>query len=369
MLSSTLRARRTFYAALAAALTVSTAWGVAVVPPATAQEVEQVQEAPAAAAPAEEPGSPASEDLQKLVDRVADVAQRVAAKNEEVKASEDALAATEKEVKELQKRADDARIKADAAAVAVTDQQDRINGIAQSRYRGDSTSAVAAALDAADPGTAVERMGYLGALSRTAQRNLDDKAAAADVARGLQDEAAAAVKAAQDKAAELGQQRDRLLKEQEELETQKKEIEEKVDSLSEEQRAAFVGRFGAKDVDVAALSDGSGSKAVEAALTRLGAPYGWGATGPDVFDCSGLMVWSYQQMGKSIPRTSQAQLAGGTQVPLDQLEPGDIIGYYPGVTHVGMYVGDGKVVHASTYGVPVQVVPVDSMPIQGAVRY
>lgn len=159
------------------------------------------------------------------------------------------------------------------------------------------------------------------------------------------------------------------MKEQQELEKQKKDIEAQVDSLNEEQRAAFVGRFGAQNVDLAALADGSGSEAVAAALTRIGAPYGWGATGPDTFDCSGLMVWSYQQMGKSIPRTSQAQLAGGTKVPLDQLQPGDIIGYYPGVTHVGMYVGDGQVVHASTYGVPVQVVPLDSMPVQGAVRY
>ena len=81
------------------------------------------------------------------------------------------------------------------------------------------------------------------------------------------------------------------------------------------------------------------------------------------------MVWAYAQEGKSIPRTSQAQLSGGTPVPMDQLEPGDVIGYYPGVTHVGMYIGDGQVVHASTYGVPVQVVPVDSMPVQGAVRF
>ena len=99
------------------------------------------------------------------------------------------------------------------------------------------------------------------------------------------------------------------MKEQQELEKQKKDIEAQVDSLNEEQRAAFVGRFGAQNVDLAALADGSGSEAVAAALTRIGAPYGWGATGPDTFDCSGLMVWSYQQMGKSIPRTSQAQLA------------------------------------------------------------
>ncbi|ATZ07162.1 hydrolase [Corynebacterium striatum] len=309
------------------------------------------------------------EQLQQLIDRVVEVAQRVSAKSEEVKTLEDQLSEAEKEVVALQQHADEAKAAAEDASVAVAAQQGRINGIAQSRYRGDSRSAVSAALNAADAASAVERMGYLGALSRTAQRHLLEKSAAAREARALQEEAAAAVKAAQDKAADLKVKRDGLVKEQQELEKQKKDIEAQVDSLNEEQRAAFVGRFGAQNIDLAALADGSGSEAVAAALTRIGAPYGWGATGPDTFDCSGLMVWSYQQMGKSIPRTSQAQLAGGTKVPLDQLQPGDIIGYYPGVTHVGMYVGDGQVVHASTYGVPVQVVPLDSMPVQGAVRY
>ena len=81
------------------------------------------------------------------------------------------------------------------------------------------------------------------------------------------------------------------------------------------------------------------------------------------------MVWAYQQVGKSIPRTSQAQLAGGQPVSIDALQPGDVIAYFPGATHVGMYIGDGKIVHASDYGIPVQVVPADSMPIAGAVRY
>ncbi|KQB86782.1 NlpC/P60 family protein [Corynebacterium lowii] len=116
---------------------------------------------------------------------------------------------------------------------------------------------------------------------------------------------------------------------------------------------------------------GSGSAlgAVQAALSKIGAPYSWGATGPDAFDCSGLIYWAYQQQGMTVPRTSQAQLAGGTPVSRDQLQPGDVVGYYPGVTHVGMYIGDGKIVHASDYGIPVQVVDVDSMPWAGAARF
>ena len=148
---------------------------------------------------------------------------------------------------------------------------------------------------------------------------------------------------------------------------------------SPDQKQRWVDRNGPIDVDVdeflGRLSDAAdavssiGGGVVGAAMSKLGAPYSWGAVGPDAFDCSGLMYWAYQQMGKSIPRTSQAQVAGGTPVSRDELQPGDIVGYYPGVTHVGMYIGDGKVVHASDYGIPVQVVSVDSMPFAGAARY
>ncbi len=95
--------------------------------------------------------------------------------------------------------------------------------------------------------------------------------------------------------------------------------------------------------------------AVAAALTRQGMPYVWGAVGPSTFDCSGLMLWAWEQAGVTIPRVSAAQ-AGLPQVPLDQLQPGDLVTYYSPVTHVGMYVGMGLVLHASMPGVPIKVV-------------
>lgn len=110
-------------------------------------------------------------------------------------------------------------------------------------------------------------------------------------------------------------------------------------------------------------------RAVDAAISRTGAPYAYGAAGPSSFDCSGLIQWSYAQAGKSIPRTSQAQIASGRPVSVNQLQPGDIVGYYSGVSHVAMYVGNGMVIHASTYGTPVKQVPLHSMPVVAAVRY
>lgn len=92
---------------------------------------------------------------------------------------------------------------------------------------------------------------------------------------------------------------------------------------------------------------GAAADAVRAALSKNGATYIFGANGPDAFDCSGLTSWAWAQAGVSIPRTSRGQ-AGLPTVPLDQLQPGDLVTYYSPVSHVGMYIGDGQVIHAST---------------------
>jgi hypothetical protein len=112
----------------------------------------------------------------------------------------------------------------------------------------------------------------------------------------------------------------------------------------------------------------AGEMAVDAALTKLGSDYSYGAVGPDSFDCSGLVQWSYEQAGIDLPRTSYDQLAAGTPVPLEDLRPGDMVSYYGG-SHSALYAGDGKVIHASTYGIGVTTSPLSSMPVTGARRF
>ncbi|MEV4127510.1 C40 family peptidase [Nocardia sp. NPDC049707] len=111
-----------------------------------------------------------------------------------------------------------------------------------------------------------------------------------------------------------------------------------------------------------------GAIAVDAARGKVGTEYSMGATGPDAFDCSGLVQWSYEQAGVKVPRTSYEQLASGTPVAQDELEPGDVVAFYDG-GHSALYAGDGKVIHASTYGTGVIMSPMSSMPYAGARRY
>ena len=108
---------------------------------------------------------------------------------------------------------------------------------------------------------------------------------------------------------------------------------------------------------------------IQAALSRIGSPYSWGASGPSAFDCSGLVMWSFQQAGISLPHSSQALANGGAPVSMDQIQPGDVINYYSDASHTAIYIGNGMMVHASTYGTPVRVAPMDNAPIYNIRRY
>ena len=103
--------------------------------------------------------------------------------------------------------------------------------------------------------------------------------------------------------------------------------------------------------------------AIKAATAKLGSPYVWGADGPDTFDCSGLMVWAWEKAGVSLPRTSQQQAKYGTAVPLSKIRAGDLVtsdwGSGPS-SHVGLYIGNGKLIHAPRPGRNVTVANLDA---------
>lgn len=117
--------------------------------------------------------------------------------------------------------------------------------------------------------------------------------------------------------------------------------------------------------------NGAGGRAVQAAESQIGVPYQWGAESPGQgFDCSGLTQWSWGQAGVSIPRTAEGQYTAVARVPMSAVEPGDLIFWGSGgsATHVGIYVGNGDVVHAPSTGGRVEVVPIWSSGLMGAGR-
>lgn len=176
---------------------------------------------------------------------------------------------------------------------------------------------------------------------------------------------------------------------QAELRRQKKTITAKLDEarrllsqLSPQQRAAIgqggdtghASRAGAGARDAlgapgsAAAPNSRAAAAVAYAYQKLGSPYVWGAAGPDAFDCSGLAQAAYRAAGISLPRTTYAQINAGHRVSRSALSPGDLVFFYSGVSHVGIYVGNGQMIHAPNPSAPVRLAPIDEMPFAGAAR-
>ncbi|ARO12648.1 MULTISPECIES: C40 family peptidase [Propionibacterium] len=114
--------------------------------------------------------------------------------------------------------------------------------------------------------------------------------------------------------------------------------------------------------NAATAATSAAQTAINFALAQVGKPYVWGAVGPNAYDCSGLTMAAYKAAGISLPRVTYSQMAAGTAVSQSTMVPGDLIFFYGG-EHVGIYLGNGQVVHAADYGTGVIVGTVSSMPV------
>ena len=331
--------------------------------PASAQVADPAP--PASSAAVDAPDAPAGEDLAELT-RLSEEAGALGEELHLARAELDAARA-ERDRRELE-----AGVATGRAALADMDasrDQSHVDHLATRRYRAGETGAARAAVLAESPRDLVDRLGTLQRLSGATTSALDASRAASEEAARLRDDAALASGAARSAAADAQHRADELDRRSAEMTVRIDEVRRRVDALSEAQRARWAGGPVVPPGYVPPPVDGVNSAALRVALSRLGAPYSWGATGPSEFDCSGLMVWSYAREGKSLPRSSQAQAVSGAPVAMADIQPGDLVIYNPGATHVGMYAGDGLVLHAPTYGVPVKLENVEAMPISGIRRY
>ncbi|MFJ1745599.1 NlpC/P60 family protein [Streptomyces sp. NPDC088116] len=145
-----------------------------------------------------------------------------------------------------------------------------------------------------------------------------------------------------------------------------------LDSLSAPQRAQYAGQE-QRSGDAAAggamgAPNSRAAAAVAFAYGAIGKPYVWGSTGPGSFDCSGLAQAAWRSAGVALPRTTYTQINTGQRVTRDQLAPGDLVFFFSGISHVGVYVGNGQMIHAPRPGSAVRMAPIDQMPFAGAAR-
>jgi cell wall-associated NlpC family hydrolase len=115
-------------------------------------------------------------------------------------------------------------------------------------------------------------------------------------------------------------------------------------------------------------ASGRAAKAVRFAYAQLGDRYVWAAAGPDAWDCSGLTMMAWKAAGVSLPHSSRMQYSSGTRVSRSQLQPGDLVFFYTPISHVGIYIGGGNMIHAPNPSSRVEVAPISEMPYVGATR-
>ena len=155
----------------------------------------------------------------------------------------------------------------------------------------------------------------------------------------------------------------------------------KINKLVREVRAKLPDTTPAPGNPPPVHGSGEAAGAVKAALSQLGVPYSWGggtANGPSYgvaqgsnikgFDCSGLTLYAYAQVGITLPHYTGAQYAQGRHVSQSELQPGDLVFFYSDLHHMGMYIGNGKMVHAPQTGDVVRIAPMTGRPFAGATR-
>ncbi len=289
---------------------------------------------------------------------------------------------------------DDAEARVDRADTAVRDAVAERRGLAASAYRAGGLDTLSAILTG-DPGSVLDRVGALNALGRRAHTAESrerlarvDLTEARTTARTTLADAQSAFDAVTDQKriiqASAGRQRtllDGLVAKQADLERQAREREAAAQRARQQAAAAEAARIAqAAAAEQARLRQQSGlvqqasdafaaaPVAVAEAYRQIGKPYVWGAEGPDAFDCSGLTQWVWAKAGAQLPHYTGDQWNAGRHVSRDQLIPGDLVFFNAALDHVGVYIGNGQMIHAPHTGAVVRVENVWWSSFQGAVR-
>lgn len=248
--------------------------------------------------------------------------------------------------------------------------RDELGSYAAAQYRsGGLDPSVQLALSS-DPDQYLQRASYV-------ERAADSRAAEVRTVRRQVADVAQLRSEAAGQLAELATRQAALKKHKATVRAKLSEARKLLARLSPAQRAAYDASDGGRGAGHAGRDSPRGSdrapnaraaEAVAFAYGALGKPYVWGATGPSSFDCSGLTQAAWRSAGVSLPRTTYTQINAGQRVGRSELAPGDLVFFYSGVSHVGLYIGNGRMIHAPRPGAPVRIAPIDEMPFAGATR-
>ena len=257
-------------------------------------------------------------------------------------------------------------LKADVAVqqAKVDKIQGSVDEAIAAQYEGQSLSATGQLVLSDDPAEFLNELTTLDSFNDLQAQTVQSYAIEAKALR-IRREAVA------DRAKELEATKKALAKEKATADAKLDQAEDLLDDLKAEERAEFeaaASRGFSMRLPTNVPVSGRAAAAVNYALAQVGDSYVYGAAGPNAFDCSGLTMMAWAQAGVGLPHSSGAQQGSGTPVSSGSLQPGDLVFYYSPVSHVGIYIGGGRIVHAANPGTGVVVSGVFSMPYSGAVR-
>jgi peptidoglycan DL-endopeptidase CwlO len=256
-----------------------------------------------------------------------------------------------------QKAAGTAAAQAATAQAAVDAYAPQLRAIAQSGITGGSQTRMAALLTSHSAEDLVQQMTTLDVIASRTEAVIAQVAAA--------QRAAAKAKAAADAAAAKASASLATLADQ------KKTLQAKVASyrstfnqLTAAQQATVTNAIAGPTLTVSPNSlptpaNPTIALIIKTALAQQGAPYVYGGASPGGFDCSGLTMFAFAAGGIALPHTAAGQAELGTPVSRADLQPGDLVFFYSPISHVGIYIGNGMMVHARTFGKPLAVTSVD----------
>ena len=242
-----------------------------------------------------------------------------------------------------------------AAALAVSQQS--VAQLAAANYMGSGLDPTFQALTTGDPQQFLSQASAVAELDQSSGMKVDTLGN--EVTQALRDKQTADQQIAEVNALEA------------QMNTKKKVIEAKIDQVNsaamKQAMAVFTQTGQYPNIDIPTANT-VGAQALQAAITREGDPYVWGAVGPGEFDCSGLVVWAYAQEGIALPHYTGNLWNSGMHVARSDLEPGDLVFFFADISHVGIYIGDGMMIDAPDFGETVHVQPVFWSDYVGAVR-
>jgi len=301
------------------------------------------------------PSSPAQaepdiDDVQARVDRLYHEAEQASERYNDAKLELDELQRDLGSLRADQKRQD--------ARLEVVRQQVQDSIVRQ--YEGQSLTAVSQVVVSDDPQAFLAQLSTMSSFNDMQSQLFDDYATelkSLDIRTDATDK----------RASEVAELEKKLAEEKATIDDKLASAKSLLSDLKEQEREDILSRGSVRaPSDVPA--SGRAAAAVQYALAQVGDAYVYGAAGPSAFDCSGLTMMAWAQAGVALPHSSSAQFGSGPHISSGDLQPGDLVFYYSPISHVGMYIGNGLIVHAANPGTGVVVSGVFSMPYSGAVR-